>query len=77
MVSESSATLSGHEKEGLALDHMSMNKFEDQEDNHYQCVLYQIVKMAKEANDFSEQTETSKCAYSSVEERSSDLNIAN
>lgn len=60
MVSESSATLATHRKEGLALDHFGMNKFENEQDNHYQCVLEQIIGMAKEAKDFLEHGDLGK-----------------
>ncbi|CAI0642627.1 unnamed protein product [Colletotrichum noveboracense] len=38
LVDESSATLSGHERQGLAVDHFYINKFEDKFDNHYRNV---------------------------------------
>ncbi|KAF4829975.1 Protein SERAC1 [Colletotrichum tropicale] len=49
LVGESSATLSGHERQGLAVDHFYINKFEDKFDNHYRNVAYQILRMVKEA----------------------------
>ncbi|KAI8286404.1 hypothetical protein K4K60_000428 [Colletotrichum sp. SAR11_57] len=49
LVGESSATLSGHERQGLAVDHFYINKFEDKFDNHYRNVAYQLLRMVKEA----------------------------
>ncbi|KAL3295109.1 nb-arc domain-containing protein [Colletotrichum asianum] len=49
LVGESSATLSGHERQGLAVDHFYINKFEDKFDNHYRNVAYQLLRMLKEA----------------------------
>lgn len=46
---QSSATLLGHEKQGLALDHFGINKFEDNQDNNYQKVSWRILKMVREA----------------------------
>ncbi|KAK8119804.1 uncharacterized protein PG998_004430 [Apiospora kogelbergensis] len=51
VATESSATLSGHEKRSLALNHFELNKFEDREDHGYQMVEYQIVKMAEASHD--------------------------
>lgn len=48
-MSETSGSLSGHEKEPLPLDHFHMNKFEDPDDNNYQNVSEQIEKMVKAA----------------------------
>lgn len=42
----SSATLNGDENEALALDHSSMNKFEDSSDDNYKSVSREILKMA-------------------------------
>ncbi|KAK1850317.1 LipA and NB-ARC domain-containing protein [Colletotrichum chrysophilum] len=49
LVGESSATLSGHERQGLAVGHFYINKFEDKFDNHYRNVAYQLLRMVKEA----------------------------
>ncbi|OBR04763.1 LOW QUALITY PROTEIN: And nb-arc domain-containing protein [Colletotrichum higginsianum IMI 349063] len=49
VVGQSSATLLGHEKQGLALDHFGINKFEDNQDNNYQKVSWRILKMVREA----------------------------
>ncbi|KAK7423679.1 hypothetical protein QQX98_000869 [Neonectria punicea] len=54
VVNEASGSLSGHSKQGLPLNHFHMNKFEDSDDNNYQCVSYQIVKMVKEATETAE-----------------------
>ncbi|OTA55630.1 hypothetical protein K449DRAFT_376402 [Hypoxylon sp. EC38] len=47
IVNETSGTLSGHPKEGLPLDHFSMNKFEDSRDGNYIPVSGRIRKMVK------------------------------
>ncbi|KAF3798632.1 hypothetical protein GCG54_00010785 [Colletotrichum gloeosporioides] len=58
LVGESSATLSGHERQGLAVDHFYINKFEDKFDNHYRNVAYQLLKMVKEAKMHSQDAMT-------------------
>ncbi|KAI3338180.1 hypothetical protein F4824DRAFT_459924 [Ustulina deusta] len=45
LVTESSGTLLGHGKEGLPLDHFSMNKFVSANDNNYKSVRRQILDM--------------------------------
>ncbi|KAI1780338.1 hypothetical protein F4818DRAFT_435546 [Hypoxylon cercidicola] len=47
LVTEMSGTLSGHDKEALPLDHFQMNKFEDCNDDNYNSVRREIVKMMK------------------------------
>lgn len=49
MLNESSASLSGHEKEALALDHFGMNKFEAFNDSAYEAVVHQITELAGHA----------------------------
>lgn len=49
MINEAAGTLGGHEKESLALDHFSMNKFENEHDNHYKNVMRVVVKMVVRA----------------------------
>ncbi|KAJ2998949.1 hypothetical protein NUW58_g155 [Xylaria curta] len=49
LVTESSGTLNGHGKEGLPLDHFSMNKFISKDDNNYISVRRQILEMKKHA----------------------------
>ncbi len=44
-MTESSGTLLGHGKEGLPLDHFSMNKFVSANDNNYKSVRRQILDM--------------------------------
>ncbi|KAG6359754.1 hypothetical protein INS49_010806 [Diaporthe citri] len=48
---ESSSTLPGYERRGLALDHFSMNKFYNNEDYHYISVVDELVKMAGKTRD--------------------------
>lgn len=45
VVNESSGTLPGYEKTGLALDHFSMDKFSGNEDYHCIAVVDELVKM--------------------------------
>jgi len=47
VVGESSATFDTYPKEGLALDHFGMNKFEHEEDGSYDQVRRQLMKMAE------------------------------
>ncbi|KAI4593903.1 hypothetical protein KJ359_008947 [Pestalotiopsis sp. 9143b] len=49
VLNESSASLSGHEKEALALDHFGMNKFEAFNDSAYEAVVHQITELAGHA----------------------------
>ncbi|KAF7530888.1 hypothetical protein G7054_g9423 [Neopestalotiopsis clavispora] len=46
LVDESTATLSGHEKEGLTLDHFGLNKFEAADDESFEVVRNRLVKIA-------------------------------
>jgi hypothetical protein len=50
IVGQLSATFDTFPKEGLALDHFGMNKFEDEEDGSYDQVRRQLVKMAESSN---------------------------
>jgi len=47
VVGESSATLDADNKEGLALDHFDMNKFENEKDGIFRQVCWQLEKMAR------------------------------
>ncbi|KAH6689853.1 hypothetical protein F5X68DRAFT_254489 [Plectosphaerella plurivora] len=58
VATEGSATLDGHEKEGLASDHFQMNKFEDNEDGNYKCVKVQIEKMVNMAKSTVDEVNT-------------------
>lgn len=51
VVDEASGILSGAENQGLPLDHFSMNKFESEEDNNYECVRDQIIDMMDKSGD--------------------------
>lgn len=51
VATESSATLSGHQKRALDLDHFNLNKFEDDEDQGYVAVMREIVEMADASKD--------------------------
>ncbi|KAF4494158.1 kinesin [Fusarium agapanthi] len=53
LVDETSGTLSGHQKEELPLDHFSMNKFENEQDNNYQSVSRDVVRMAQKSIEMS------------------------
>ncbi|CAJ0555493.1 Ff.00g055580.m01.CDS01 [Fusarium sp. VM40] len=53
LVDETSGTLSGHQKEELPLDHFSMNKFENDQDNNYQSVSREVVRMAQKSVEMS------------------------
>ncbi|KAF5673263.1 nb-arc domain-containing protein [Fusarium denticulatum] len=53
LVDETSGTLSGHQKEELPLDHFSMNKFENEQDNNYQSVSREVVRMAQKSMEMS------------------------
>ncbi|ETS86336.1 hypothetical protein PFICI_00164 [Pestalotiopsis fici W106-1] len=46
LVHESTTTLSGHEKEGLHLDHFGLNKFEAPDDDCFEVVKNRLVKIA-------------------------------
>lgn len=61
-MNERSGTLNGCEKEALALNHFSMNKFEDCEDNNYCRVRREIAKMAKKARGIMEERGSGKTA---------------
>ena len=50
IVGQSSATFDNYQKQGLALDHFGMNKFENEEDGSYHQVRWQLVKMAEKSN---------------------------
>jgi len=50
VVGQSSATFDTWPKEGLALDHFGMNKFEHAEDGSYDQVRRQLAKMAENSN---------------------------
>ncbi|KAI1210128.1 uncharacterized protein F4807DRAFT_70597 [Annulohypoxylon truncatum] len=54
LVTESSGTLLGHGKEGLPLDHFSMNKFVSKTDNNFKSVRRQILEMNKNAMELIE-----------------------
>ncbi|RSL38063.1 hypothetical protein CEP53_015212 [Fusarium sp. AF-6] len=47
VINQTSGVLSGHDSEGLELDHFSMNKFEDSQDNYFQCVARELKQIAK------------------------------
>ena len=51
---ESSGTLNGHRKFGLSLDHFEMNKFADNQDDHYLHVSNQIKDMVDGSRDIIE-----------------------
>ncbi|EXA30664.1 hypothetical protein FOVG_17961 [Fusarium oxysporum f. sp. pisi HDV247] len=53
LVDETSGTLSGHQKEELPLDHFSMNKFENEQDDNYQSVSREVVRMAQKSIEMS------------------------
>lgn len=53
VLNESSASLSGHQNQALALDHFGMNKFEASDDSAYEAVMHQITEMAAHAQSMS------------------------
>ncbi|KAK4149171.1 hypothetical protein C8A00DRAFT_38231 [Chaetomidium leptoderma] len=55
IVGEPSATFDAFPKEGLALDHFGMNKFEEEEDGIFHQVRRQLVKMAENSAVIMEQ----------------------
>ncbi|KAK5626444.1 hypothetical protein RRF57_002159 [Xylaria bambusicola] len=58
LVSESSATLAGHEKESLYKDHFEINKFVANDDDNYKIVLRELQKMNKNAIELIEARRT-------------------
>ncbi|KAI0435852.1 hypothetical protein F4803DRAFT_544220 [Xylaria telfairii] len=58
LVSESSATLAGHEKESLDKDHFQINKFVANDDNNYKIVLRELKKMENNAIELIEARRT-------------------
>ncbi|KAF7541977.1 hypothetical protein G7Z17_g11846 [Cylindrodendrum hubeiense] len=60
VVNESSGTLNGYESNGLELDHFHMNKFENNNDESYQCVKNEIVRMKKGSTKIMQDRTTGK-----------------
>ncbi|RMJ03475.1 hypothetical protein CDV36_014999 [Fusarium kuroshium] len=54
VINQTSGVLSGHDSEGLELDHFAMNKFEDSQDNHFQCVARELKQIAKKIPEMEE-----------------------
>lgn len=66
VVNESSGSLPGYEKRGLALDHFSINKFGSNDDYHYISVVDEMVKMGEKAKDLMRKRGEALCAFPSI-----------
>lgn len=63
VINEKSGTLDTEDKEGLALDHFNINKFEDKDDNCYKCVRNQVFVMAQASKEFMEDVVKGKTQF--------------